>query len=250
MGAKLINEAVSNGILSQKQGQRMLNYCVNAGPGFIVSAVGNALLGSNTLGIILLISHILASLTICRFSGKIEAVTTSKAKALSPAENFVVSASESATAVTGICAFVILFSVITAYLEHFSAKFNFLVPLLYLCEVTNAVTKTRNIYLISFLLGFSGICIWCQVMSVGKAINIKALPFVFSRLIHGSLSLLYTFIILKIHPVTLPVFSNFSAFSPAFSVSGKALSLSLIVMSIVFVISLSGQKRKVLEEFV
>lgn len=249
IGAKLINEAIENKALTAEEGRKMLNFCVNAGPAFIVSAVGNALLGSNKLGYILLASHISASFLICRFLGKNISNADSRQKILPAAENFVAAASDSATAVMGICGFVILFSSVTEYLDYFSLKYDFLTPLIYISEVTNGVTKTHNIYLISFLLGFSGISIWCQVMSVSKSVNINIFSFIMYRIIHGLLSLFFTFILLKIFPVTLPAFSNTDNITP--SVSGIALSLSIIIMGIVFIISLSNRKEspKILEEF-
>lgn len=252
IGTKLISEAVKNGNLTPKEGRKMLNYCVNAGPSFIVSAVGGALLGSSKLGYILLISHILASVVICLLSGKITDNEKPQRCSVSPAENFVSSAADSAACVLGICGFVILFSVITQYLEYYGSMYPVIKPLMYICEVTNAVTKTRNIYLISALLGFSGISIWCQVISVGKDIKINFYSFALFRVLHAALSGLFTFVLLKIFPVSLPTFSNVDSVSGQFSVSDVKVGVSLIIMGLIFVISLVNREksRKILEEFV
>ncbi|MBQ6847524.1 MAG: hypothetical protein IJO62_01235 [Clostridia bacterium] len=252
IGAKLVSEAVSNKEITPENGRKMLNYCVNAGPAFIVSAVGGGLIGSKKIGYILLVSHILASLIICLFSEKLKTNNNKLQKISSISDNFVISASESANAVISICGFVILFSVIVAYIEFFALKYPFLRPLLYLAEVTTAITKTRNIYLISFLLGFSGLCIWCQVLSVAKKIRIKLKMFCFFRILHGIISLIITFTILKIFPVKLPTYSNinFVIFKPV--VSNVALGVSLLILGIIFIISLITRQNsaKILEEIV
>ncbi len=252
IGAKLINEQISYGNLTEENGRKMLNFCVNAGPGFIVMAVGNGLLQNKKLGFILLISHIISSFVICLLSGKIKNEEKNKNKKISPADNFVLSAGESAGAVISICGFVILFGVITSYIEYYSQYFYVLKPLIYICEVTSAVTKTDNIYLIAFLLGFSGICIWCQILSVGKAIKINITNFIFYRLLHGILSSVFTFIILKIYPVSLPTFSNTNSISQSAFVSGKALGISLVILAIVFIISITNRPKniKILEELI
>ncbi len=250
IGAKLLNEAVICDRISQKDAEKMLNYCVNAGPSFIISAVGGAILGNNKLGLILMVSHVLASLIICRFSGKVAVCKFKTANTLSPADNFVASASDSANSVLGICSFVILFSVIISYLEYFSQAIPIIKPLIYLCEVTNTVTKTRNIYLISFLLGFSGFCIWCQILFMAKALKINIFFFGLLRILHGALSAFFTYILLKIFAVSLAVFSGNSPFD-AF-VSSEALGISLLALGIIFIISLSSRHKniKILEELI
>ena len=252
MGAKLINEEVLSKRLDRENAEKMLNCCVNAGPAFIVSAVGAGVLKSQKIGYVLLVSHILASLVICLIWGPITQNKTEKREYISPVDNFVISASDSAKAVMSICWFVILFSVLTGYLEVYSPRFPILKPLIFLTEITVAVTKTKNIVLISFLLGFSGFCIWAQVLSVGKDIKINIMKFAFFRLIHGTLSAVFTYITLKIIPLEIPVFSNGVNFSFKPFVSSAALGISLLVLGIVFVISLSNtrENRKILEEFI
>ena len=252
IGAKLLNEAVKTNSLTEKQAEKMLCYCVNAGPAFIISAVGSGILNNSKIGYVLLISHIASSFLICRFNGKITAHQQKARIYLSTSENFVSSVSSSANAVTSICFYVILFSSITAYIEYFSKNLPILEPVTYITEITSAVTKTNNIYIISFLLAFAGICIWCQIFSVAKKIKINFLKFAFFRVLHALLSALITYLILRIHPLDIDTFSNVSDFSSKIFVSGKALGISLFILGIVFVIALSNRqnKTKILEEIV
>lgn len=252
IGAKLINEAVVQGALHEKNARRLLNFCVNAGPGFIVSAVGVGLLKNQKIGYIFLVSHITASLLICIFSKGVKSSKKKNVRNLSPTENFVTSAGESANAILSICGFVILFGVITSYLEHYSQQLKFLKPLIYITEITTAITKTNNIYLISFLLGFSGICIWCQVLCVGKNIKINVFSFVLHRILHGLLSCGITYLLAKVFKITQPTFSNSLKFTPSTFVSGTALGISLLILGLIFIISLTSKQKniKVLEEFI
>lgn len=256
VGARLIKESADNGVITETQSRIMLNYCINAGPAFIIGAVGTGILGSKEIGYLLLASHIIASLFlcfICRFFRTEEKLSVKAPPIhISIADNFVVSASEAASSVLGICAFVILFSAINAYIKAFSIKLPFLKFLLLLTEVTNAVTYTDNIILISFLLGFGGFCVWCQVISAAKDIKINYSLFLLFRLIHGILSAAFTSLGLRVFGITLPTFSSGGEFSFSALYSTPTLTVSMLAMSIIFAISLTTKKysAKILEDIV
>ncbi len=256
IGAKLLSNAVAEKKLSPEKAGNMLNYCINAGPAFIISAVGNGILGNKQIGVILLISHIISGLILCLVTSA-KRKNTEKAKQVKIAppnlvDNFVKSASDASSTVLGICGFVILFSAINAYISYFAQSLKPIKPLALLLEVTNAVTLTDNIYLISFLLGLGGISVWCQVLSVSGKIKINYLKFIIFRLLHGSVSALLTYLILKLFPVNISVFSNIQSFSFSYFYSTWAVASSLVIMGIVFMVSLSTKKYtgKLLEDIV
>lgn len=252
IGGKLINDAVKNKALTQSQGRTMLNFCVNAGPAFIVTVVGSNVFHSEKIGYILLFSHILSSIIICVFSPKITAKNTDDTHNISIIDNFVFSASSAAANIISICGYVILFAVISAYLKHFSAFIPVLSQAACFLEITTAVTQVKNIYLISFLLGFSGICIWFQIFSVAKELKINIISFAASRLTHGGLSAAITFVLLKIFPTRLPTFSNTEAAPQISSIPKPALSVSLLILGIALIISLEHREnnRKILEDMI
>lgn len=256
VGASLLNTATLQGKITAKTAGRMLNFCINAGPAFIISAVGSGILGSQTLGIILLASHLFSSvllLFVFRFAYKFDDVTkTQKQKPISFADNFVNSAAEASKSVLSICSFVILFSGICEYINYFAQKAEFLKFAALLLEVTNAVTFTNNLYLISFLLGFGGISVWCQIIFMAKNIKINFLQFTAFRILHGTLSALFTFILVKIFPSALPTVSNGKIITFSYFHSTAAIGISLLIMGIVFVISLTTKNYagKLLDDMV
>lgn len=240
IGAKLLNEQVKNNKLNSNQAEIMLRFCINAGPAFIIGAVGNGIIGSVKIGYILFASHILASLILFAFNFKTSLKTykLSNKKAENPADIFVSSVSEAANVSINICSFVIIFSVISGYMDLFSQKFAFLKYLSLSLEVTNAVSNTQNIYLISFMLGFAGISVWCQIISLAKEIKINLYSFVFFRILHGILSLIFTFCLIKLFKIALPCISNSVDLSGKAFYSTPVLTLSLFIMTIIFIISL------------
>ena len=252
IGAKLLNKNVEDEKIESKNATIILNYCVNAGPGFIILAVGTGVLGSKTLGIVLLFSNIFSSLLIALFlrkNLKYERLSFSNESTLNFAENFVNSTAESAKSILGICSYVILFSTVTAILENSSSILKSIVLIL---EVTNAMFLTKNIYLISFLLGFGGVSIWFQIFSIINKFEIHYLKFILFRIVHGILSSISTYLIIKVFKIYIPTFSNNINYSYSPYSLRLSFAVSLIILGLIFIISLNSKKKSgnILEDLV
>ncbi|MBR6532941.1 MAG: hypothetical protein IKT44_00730 [Clostridia bacterium] len=250
LGAKMISESQ----IERKNTSQMLNFCVNAGPAFIILAVGNGIFSSTKIGILLFVSHIIPSLILAFVFKKslITQQTKAPKKAINFIDNFVLSAYESSHTLINISSFVILFSVFVSYINSFSQKLPFLKPFEMVLEVTNGINQTRNIYIISSLLGFGGICIWCQVFSLSKGIKINYIKFVLCRIFHSITSCALTFLLIKIFNITVPTLSNSHTFGFSVFQTNAAVGISLILMGIVFIISLTGKNftGNILEDIV
>lgn len=64
VGAKIVTKLRENNTCSKEESERLLAFTNNSGPLFIVGTVGISLIGDTTIGITLLIIHILASITV------------------------------------------------------------------------------------------------------------------------------------------------------------------------------------------
>lgn len=238
VGAKLLNEAVSSQKMNSKTAEKSLNYCINAGPAFIILAIGKGVLGSKLMGYILFISHILSSFLIMLILKPEIPKNKYNSQNCNLIDSFVLSVSDAASSTFSICSFVVVFSVIINFINYYSKK---LKPLKYiglLLEVVNATTTTKNIILISFLLGFSGICIWFQIWSVTKSFKINYIKFIIFRILHGSLSAILTALIIKIFNITLPTLSNGISANYVFTNYTPQVAISLIIMGLILIISL------------
>lgn len=246
IGAKLISEMYRQNKVSAKNAELMVNYCVNAGPAFIVIAVGSAVYSSKRIGYILLFSHIAASFLIAlsfrMFLKADDIKAVSNRQKIGVSDNFVLSVSDAASAVFGICSYVILFSAVSAYLQKFSYKIIILKYLRCFLEVTVGVSSVKNLIAASFLLGFAGLCIWCQVLSVSNGIKTNIFVFAAVRVLHGAISSVITYFALKIAGVGVSVFSNSTDFSAAPVYTTLTLSLSLVCMAVLLIISISSKK--------
>lgn len=253
IGAKLLNDSVENGRITPENAGVMLNYCVNAGPAFIVIAVGNGIYGSKAVGWVLLTAHIVSSFIISLFSSflmqKGDCSEEKKLHIPSPSDNFVISSASAAKAVFGICGYVIFFSSLNSYLTYYSEKYHILKYISALTEVTNGVYGVKSVLSAAFLLGFAGLSIWCQVLSVGKKIKFKTMLFIGFRIAHGALSAVITKILIKCFKITVPT-STAPVFKPYRG--GAALSFSMLSMVIILIISLyyKNNTGKIIDDIV
>lgn len=242
VGSKLINELYIQNKIDIKTANTMQLYCVNAGPAFIISAVGNGVFNSTVIGIILFISHITSSVLIAVFTLKFTKVNFCDYKMsenrIGFSEKFILSTSEAASSVMGICVYVIFFSVINEYIEYFGKNFPILKNAVYFTEVTSGITHTKNVIFVSFLLGFAGISIWFQIFSISNRAKLNFKLFAAGRLLHGGLSSILTYTALKIFKITIPAVSNNLLNGTKFFYKDFSLAISLAVMLIVFLIYL------------
>ncbi|MBR2591088.1 MAG: hypothetical protein IKE65_09235 [Clostridia bacterium] len=169
-------------------------FCCASGPAFSVIFVGESLCGSKSVGYILLSSGMLSQILIALFFA-----IKNRKKSLCKGDDlyketppfstaFLGAVETSITAMLRICAFVMLFCVLTAFIMRLSlpqAAKQFLCALL---EVTGGVTLyPHNIPMCAFLLGFGGVSIIFQVHGYLAATGTKLSAFLLSRLVSGLL---------------------------------------------------------------
>ncbi len=255
VGAKLIDEEINNKRLTAQRGGNLLCFCTNAGPAFIITVVGSGLYGSKKIGTILFVSHILSSILFCIIFNKNEINSNYSNKndeKINIIDNFISSASESASSVMTICIYVILFSTINSYLAFLSTKIFFIKYILYILEITNAVTYTKNIFVLSFLLGFGGLCVACQIIGIGKSIKISPIKYLGARVFHGLISSMLSFIIIRLFNISIPVFSNNRSFSFKEVYTTPQLAISMLITITVLFLTIRNKKMsgKFLEDVV
>ena len=246
VGAAVLNSSVRDGFLDKEKAGKCLNFCVNPGPGFLIFAVGIHSFNSAAAGTALLASCFLSSLTIftyyllkdktllygnsCRTENKILV-----------SEMFVESTSSAASAMFSVCSFVVVFSVINAIILEISKKIKTLKILLILNEVTYSSFHIKNIYILSFVIGFGGFCVIMQIFSIGTDLKINKIKFFLFRIIHGFFSSFYTFIIFKLFniPINTGVISN----NVLIEINTPKTVAALSVFVLIFIISLQNVKK-------
>ena len=133
VGARAVAALCQEGEITPQEAARMLCFCVNSGPAFVLSVVGAGLLRNAQAGVILLASQLSASLLLgilCSLgvSRKQRGKAVSQ-KGMGAAQALICSASDAARSMLSMCCFVILFAV----LLDFFAGISFLPHRIHFC---------------------------------------------------------------------------------------------------------------------
>ncbi|MBR5774492.1 MAG: hypothetical protein IKY44_06545 [Clostridia bacterium] len=253
VGMAMTAELFELGVIDRAQARRMSFFCVNAGPAFVVSAVGGSIFQSKVVGYILFGSVVLSSLTVGIVAGIISRIKGEKAKKVyvtsgteGICEAFVSATQSGARAILSICIWVVTFGAILAFVRTLNLPNEMLCVLCGLLEVTSGCASAAGVLPISLtaaFISFSGICITLQLLPQIKAIGLKAPTFLLSRLVCAMLTFIYCEALTRIFPISAQVFSNGVApLSQGLSVSIPA-TISLILTCIVLIFDVDRKKK-------
>lgn len=234
VGAKLVSKLKEQNLCNSIECERLIAFTNNSGPLFIIGTVGISLFHSIKIGIILFISHILSSILVglCfrwwkredekKLIKNLRFLESNNTLSFSNlGEILTKSISGSINSIFIVGGFVILFSVICSILQE-SNLLNFLsfllIPffkifgvntslvnstLMGFIEITNGLSNISvfsysysSILITSFLLGFGGISILLQVLSITSKQNISIKPYIIGKLMQAVFSTIITLIFL------------------------------------------------------
>ena len=197
-GAAYIGDMARQGSVSRQEAERLLAFCNNSGPAFIVGAVGVGVFGSVKYGLLLYLIHVLSALlTGLFFRGKrpcaeMQPILLDSAD---PSIALVESVRQAVAAVLNVCGFALCFSVLLAVLdgngalslfcETVAARFSFeprfvramLAGLFELGSGTAAMQGLppcpESFSLAAFLLGWGGLSVHFQTLGVLSESGVK-----------------------------------------------------------------------------
>ena len=239
VGARTTLALYEKGACSKTEAERLLSFCNNSGPAFILGAVGAGIFTSSKAGWLLYLSHTAASLTvglIFRFYKRGEPPRDGggAARAAEPvrmSRAFTGAVRSSFDAIMGVCAFVIFFAVAIRMLYVFGilgALGAALGVLLKPLGVTPGLAErllaglieaasglwalqnqsaalTQKLALAAFMLGWAGLSVHCQVLSFIGDSGLKMWPYITGKLLHGVFSALYAILLMRVLDFRLPV---------------------------------------------
>lgn len=266
LGAVTAGELYSNNYLSQTEAERLLAFCNNSGPLFILASVGIAVYANMKIGIMLYIAHILAALTVgilFRFYKKSDftappTVMTSPKRSIG--EIFSISLQNAISSMLTVCGAVLFFSVVSRLILNLvslnpaadaalSGVMEFVTGTLKISYLNTALGK--KLILTSFIVGFAGLSVHAQVMAVTVKYGLSLKPYILGKLLHGIFAALYTCIYLHFFPVTASVFAPMKpSMSKAFAaVSSYELSFAgaVVLGCIAFAVLLYIKERRELK---
>lgn len=238
IGAKSAVALYESGQCTRGECERMLSFCNNSGPAFILGVVGSGIFSSSKAGILLYAAHVLASVTVgilFRSYKKDEnAALTERRPVLYEqacfASVFTSSVTHALASIGNISAFVIFFAVAADLLFSSGILSSFVRAVAWLLsplgipqssieriavgflEMTSGLgglsgavgNVGAQLSMAAFMLGWAGVSVHCQVLSFLDAGGLSLKPYILGKLLHGVISALYVRLFLVSSGIGIP----------------------------------------------
>lgn len=256
--AKYISYLYKEEKITQKEAKRLCLFSNNANISYIVLSIGIGILKSIKLGYILLFSHFLSSLIIgyiSRFFSTNNIIQYNNEISnhhniyFDKFELFKKSIKNTCITLMYIFSYMILFSIIPNFLLNLITSVNIPIPNILKALIIGIFEITSGIYeisllnisldiklcLISFILSFSSLMIVFQIFTYINNCKIRLTKLILYKFIHGILSMLITYIVLKLSKVEIiTIISN----TENFIASQTSYFLNYLILYIIFIILL------------
>jgi len=198
-GAAYIAEMERQGMVTKEEGERLLAFCNNSGPAFLVGAMGVGVFGSVRIGLLLYSAHVLAALVtgfFFRGGSACAEIPDARLESVDPAAALTDSVRQAVAAILSVCGFAVCFSVLLAVLDGrgwlsllcgwiashtgFEPRFTraMLTGFFELGSGTACLQGLRacpeTLALAAFLAGWGGLSVWFQTLAVLEGSRLKA----------------------------------------------------------------------------
>ena len=202
IGAKMAYDAYRRGCLSRDECERLMAFANNAGPGYVISAVGASIRGSVKEGVLLYLSMVASS----AITGFIVGINRDKSEYktfnIEQKYNFIESVRSAAVISINVCAFISTFGIFVGLTktiirnEYLSALFVSVLEMgnaaLYLAS-PDLFSPLISLILTSFAISFSGLSVIFQTLSIQeKGVRIDAKAYVTRKLLQGIIAAILT----------------------------------------------------------
>lgn len=205
VGAATVRALVEQGSCSREEGQRLLSFCNNAGPAFILSVAGGAVFGRMEIGFLLLGIHIASALgTGLLLRGKPLTAGRSGRGPSVPAPSgsaLLTGAVQKALASSlQVSAYIVLFNLIIGLVRAlFSGLSPLPVPLAALgigllelsngvCALTGGGVSPLSLAACSFLLAWGGCSVHCQTAALLEGSGLRLAPYLGAKALQGMIA--------------------------------------------------------------
>lgn len=222
LGAVTAGELYENNYISKTEAERLLSFCNNSGPLFILGSVGAAVYTNMRYGIMLYVTHILAALTVgilFRFYKKNEFVqppTVMTTPKRTVGEIFNIALQNSIKNIFTVCGAIIFFSAVCrtaldmlpidgTVRAFVTGITEFATGTVQISELTLPVAQ--KLVMTAFIVGFAGLSVHMQVIAIIAKYRLSLVPYFLGKLMHGIIAAAYAALYLHFNPITEAVFN-------------------------------------------
>lgn len=235
VGARTAIGLYEKGLCSKTEAERLLAFCNNSGPAFILGVVGAGVFCDSRVGVMLYLAHTVASVCVglvFRFyrgkegAGRSRAPARSDIRAQRLSTAFTETVKNSFLSTLNICAFVVFFTVVirmltaSGILPALAKGLGVLLAPLGMTEewggrlLTGVLEVSSGVWsltgegslggrlsMAAFMLGWAGISVHCQVLSFLGGSGLSVGTYLTGKMLHGGLSALFVGILVRVFPL-------------------------------------------------
>jgi hypothetical protein len=220
LGGRYALTLYSSGSISKEECERLMGLSSNAGVGFVAIGVGKAVWGDLSFGWLLYVTQILSVIIVgtvlFRPRKTISIAPAALNRVKKPITKSVVEAvSSSAFNMLRVCAFVVIFGLISSFIsivcdffelpKLFCAIISSITEISYACNFLHTFSLTGSLYsakiLTFFTITFSGLCAHSQLSSMAIELNVSMKKYYCIRLTAAIFSALLGLFVCKFYPL-------------------------------------------------
>lgn len=237
VGARTAISLYEKGMCSKAEAERLLAFCNNSGPAFILGVVGAGIFSDSRVGVLLYLAHAAASICVgvlFRFYKKREGAGNQGGRLSFETQRisvaFTGSIKNSFLSTLNICAFVVFFTVVirmltvSGALPALAGGISFLLSPLGFTEqwgerlltgvleissgvwsLTGAGSLSGRLSMAAFMLGWAGLSVHCQVLSFMGGSGLSVRTYLVGKLLHGGLSTLFVSLLTRVFLLDIAV---------------------------------------------
>lgn len=212
LGAVTACDLYCSGYLSKKEAERLMAFCNNSGPLYIIGSVGVGLFGGVKAGLLLYAAHILGALSVGilygRFSGSVYSppVGNVGVEKMGFGESFSLSMERAIRSMLTVCGAVLFFGILGRLVLDY-VPVSSISPFLYgAVEIVTGTVMASvwelgadgRLIAAAVITGFAGLSVHVQVMSVVSKHGLSLKPYILGKLLHAVFSAMYTAVLVRI----------------------------------------------------
>lgn len=211
-GAQVAADLKTRGRLTAREAERLLAFCSNCSPGFVFGMLG-CVFGISGAGV-LYCAHLIAA-TITGFFLRSREAPCHKAPTMGASVPIPQAVGGALRAMGSVCAYVVLFSILTDALARGGQGFlpdSLLLVLQGLLELTGGFAalsaQTPDVLhfcMAGFFLSFGGLCVWFQTKSILAPAGLTGQWYLPGKLLQGGITAALAFLSAKLFPGLLTV---------------------------------------------
>jgi hypothetical protein len=197
VGIRMAAGLFESGDLTREEAQRLMLFCVNPSPAFVISAVGYTLLGSVKAGVVIFVSILLSSVFVGIFLGLFAGEKQKKrtAAVLPPqnrlSQSFSGAVGNGAKSMALICVWVVVFCCAGSLLSLIPMGGSAVAGLKCMLEAASGVFAAVGFVpppVLAAALGWGGLCVYMQVLPDTQKAGLRKTLFLAVRVLSSGMS--------------------------------------------------------------